>query len=90
MECLETGVYRSDIEYDFDLKPSAFQMLIDNIDRDLTFAIEVEGGIDVTTITNYDEVCNTFPEEICFHNLETHAYFFSGPLRNCRATGVIT
>lgn len=56
VECLETGVYRSDIEYKFDLKPSAFQMLIDNIDRDLTFAIEVEGGIDPTTITNYDEV----------------------------------
>lgn len=56
VECLETGVYRSDIEYKFDLKPSAFQMLIDNIDRDLTFAIEVEGGIDRNTITNYDEI----------------------------------
>jgi DNA polymerase epsilon subunit 1 len=56
VECLETGVYRSDVEYEFDLKPSAFQMLIDNIDRDLTFAIEVEGGLDRTKITNYDEV----------------------------------
>jgi len=44
VECLETGVYRSDIEYDFDLKPHAFQMLMDNIDQDLTFAIEVELG----------------------------------------------
>jgi len=56
VECLETGVYRSDIEYDFDLKPSAFQQLIDNIDRDLTFAIEVEGGKDRKDIANYDEV----------------------------------
>lgn len=56
VECLETGVYRSDLEYDFDLKPAAFQQLIDNIDRDLTFAIEVEGGKDRKDIANYDEV----------------------------------
>jgi DNA polymerase epsilon subunit 1 len=56
VECLETGVYRSDIEYDFDLKSSAFQQLINNIDRDLTFAIEVEGGKDRKDIVNYDEV----------------------------------
>ena len=56
MECLETGVYRSDIEYKFDMKPEGFQGLIDNIDRDMTFAIEVEGGIDRRKITNYDEV----------------------------------
>ncbi len=56
VECLETGVYRSDIEYKFDLNPDGFQRLIDNVDRDMTFAIEVEGGIDRNTITNYDEV----------------------------------
>jgi DNA polymerase epsilon subunit 1 len=56
VECLETGVYRSDIEYEFDLKPKAFQQLIDNIDRDLTFAIEVEGGKDRKDVVNYDEV----------------------------------
>lgn len=56
VECLETGVYRSDLEYDFDLKPSAFQELIDNIDRDLTFAVEVEGGHKRENVTNYDEV----------------------------------
>jgi len=36
--------------------PSAFQSLIDNIDRDLTFAIEVEDGKDRNDVTNYDEV----------------------------------
>ena len=56
VECLETGVYRSDIEYKFDMKPEGFQSLIDNVDRDMTFAIEVEGGIDRRKITNYDEV----------------------------------
>lgn len=56
VECLETGVYRSDVEYEFDLKPSAFQMLIDNVDRDLTFAIQVEGGKDRSQVVNYNEV----------------------------------
>jgi hypothetical protein len=49
-------VYRSDIEYKFDMRPEGFQGLIDNVDRDMTFAIEVEGGIDRSKITNYDEV----------------------------------
>eukprot|EP00980_Cylindrotheca_fusiformis_P026149 scaffold15472_cov117-Cylindrotheca_fusiformis.AAC.13 len=64
VECLETGVYRSDIEYEFDLKPSAFQQLIDNIDRDLCFSIEVEGGLDRSDITNYDEVRSQIVEQL--------------------------
>ncbi|KAL3923554.1 MAG: hypothetical protein SGILL_001593, partial [Bacillariaceae sp.] len=64
VECLETGVYRSDVEYDFDLKPSAFQQLIDNIDRDLCFAIEVEAGMERSEITNYEEVRSKIIEEL--------------------------
>jgi DNA polymerase epsilon subunit 1 len=64
VECLETGVYRSDVEYDFDLKPSAFQQLIDNIDRDLCFAIEVEAGKDRSDITNYEEVRSKIVEQL--------------------------
>jgi DNA polymerase epsilon subunit 1 len=56
VECLESGVFRSDLLYDFDLKPSAFQQLIDNLDRDLTFTIEVENGKLRKDIVNYDEV----------------------------------
>jgi DNA polymerase epsilon subunit 1 len=56
VECLETGVYRSDIEYEFDMVPSAFDGLIANIDRDLTFAIEVENGKKIGDIINYDNV----------------------------------
>lgn len=64
VECLETGVYRSDVEYEFDLKASAFQQLIDNIDRDLCFSIEVEGGMDRSEITNYDEVRSQIVEQL--------------------------
>ena len=72
VECLETGVYRSDIEYKFDLQPDAFQQLIDNIDRDLTFAIEVEGGIDRNTITNYDEVSFSYVLNHCAFRYVLH------------------
>ena len=64
VECLETGVYRADIPCKFNLKPSALQQLIDNIDRDLTFFIEVEGGVDRTTIANYDEVRSEIVEAL--------------------------
>jgi len=53
---LETGVYRSDIEHDFNLASSTYQGLINNIDRDLIFAIEVEGGMKKEDIKNYDEI----------------------------------
>ena len=56
VECLEAGVYRADIEYDFNLKPSAFDELIQNIDRDLVFAIEVEGKKKKEDMLNYNEV----------------------------------
>jgi DNA polymerase epsilon subunit 1 len=56
VECLETGVYRSDIPERFSLKPAALQGLIDNVDRDLTFAVEVEHGVSRADIENYDSV----------------------------------
>jgi DNA polymerase epsilon subunit 1 len=45
VECLEAGVFRSDIRTKFSLVPSALQQLIDNVDRDLTFALETEHDV---------------------------------------------
>ncbi|KAG6954512.1 hypothetical protein JG688_00012321 [Phytophthora aleatoria] len=56
VECLESGVFRADFLYDFQLVPSAFQQLIDNIDRDLTFSLEVEMNVPVDRVANYEEV----------------------------------
>ncbi|CAM9095659.1 unnamed protein product, partial [Laminaria digitata] len=64
VECLETGVFRSDLPEKFRLVPSALQALIDNIDRDLTFAIEVESGVQRDTISNYDEVRSEIIEQL--------------------------
>ncbi|GAB2274640.1 DNA polymerase epsilon catalytic subunit A [Dionaea muscipula] len=56
VECLETGVFRSDLPTSFKLEPSAYQKLIDNLDRDLQYAIRVEGKMDLDSVSNYDEV----------------------------------
>ncbi|KAJ8600064.1 hypothetical protein CTAYLR_001865 [Chrysophaeum taylorii] len=44
VECLETGVFRSDLEYDFSIDEAAVRTLIDNVERDVKFAIRVEGA----------------------------------------------
>lgn len=64
VEALETGVYREDLNYDFKLEPDTVQKLIDDIDKDLTFALEVECGIDRSTIANYDAVRGEIVEKL--------------------------
>uniref|UniRef100_M4B9S0 DNA polymerase epsilon catalytic subunit n=1 Tax=Hyaloperonospora arabidopsidis (strain Emoy2) TaxID=559515 RepID=M4B9S0_HYAAE len=56
VECLESGVFRADFLYDFQLEPSAFQQLIDNIDRDLRFSLEIEMNVSLDRVANYEEV----------------------------------
>ncbi|ETV91373.1 hypothetical protein, variant 2 [Aphanomyces invadans] len=56
VECLESGVFRADLEYHFKVVPSALDHLIQHIDRDLTFALEVELDIPRHEITNYTQV----------------------------------
>lgn len=55
VECLETGVYRSDLAYKFRLEPTALQRLIENLDRDLSFALHTE-GVKREDVVNYAEV----------------------------------
>lgn len=40
------------------------QQLIDNLDRDLQYAIQVEGKMDLESVTNYDEVKTTILEKV--------------------------
>ncbi|KMT05520.1 hypothetical protein BVRB_7g176430 [Beta vulgaris subsp. vulgaris] len=64
VECLESGVFRSDIPSSFKLDPSAYQQLIDNLDRDLQYAIKVEGKMDLDIVSNYDEVKGAIKEKL--------------------------
>ncbi|CAG7868312.1 unnamed protein product [Brassica rapa] len=108
VECLESGVFRSDIptsfkldtsayqasnllyftQYDFsccflnitssdmvlfkchlfmhlsDIGPFNCQQLIDNLDRDLEYAITVEGKMRMDSVSNYDEVKEKIKEKL--------------------------
>ncbi|KAI9441331.1 hypothetical protein H4582DRAFT_2206338 [Lactarius indigo] len=56
VEALEAGVFRSDIETQFKIVPSAAQKLIDEIDAALTFCITEEYKTPLEDVTNYDTV----------------------------------
>ncbi|KAG1384872.1 hypothetical protein G6F61_000060 [Rhizopus arrhizus] len=56
VEALEAGVFRSDINSDFKLDPSAAQELIDQLDHALKFTIEVEEKKKIEDIANYEEI----------------------------------
>lgn len=64
VECLESGVFRSDLPTYFKLDPSAYEQLINNLDRDLQYAIRVEGKMDLESVCNYDEVKNAIKEKL--------------------------
>ncbi|KNC54094.1 DNA polymerase [Thecamonas trahens ATCC 50062] len=56
VEALRSGVFRSDLPEDFDLDGSAFAELIDDVDATLEFALQVEHGVPLDSVTNYEEV----------------------------------
>jgi len=46
VECLESGVFRDNLPSRFNLKPAAFQKLIDEVDLDLTYALKEEAKLE--------------------------------------------
>lgn len=45
-----------------------FQQLINNLDRDLQYAIRVEGKMDLESVSNYDEVKDAILEKVLIMN----------------------
>ncbi|WZZ56835.1 hypothetical protein YC2023_056942 [Brassica napus] len=102
VECLESGVFRSDIPTSFKLDTSAYQasnllyltqydfsccflnitssdmQLIDNLDRDLEYAITVEGKMRMDSVSNYDEVKEKIKEKL--EKLRDYPIREEGPL----------
>ena len=56
VECLESGVYRNDLEYQFDMDPNTYEDMIHSIDKTLSFSIEVENGLRRFEVVNNTEV----------------------------------
>lgn len=51
-----------------------FQLLIKNLDRDLQYAIRVEGKMDLDSISNYDEVKNAIMEKVLILSLKSNVF----------------
>ncbi|CAH0728541.1 unnamed protein product, partial [Brenthis ino] len=57
VEALESGVFRADIKCKFRIVPSAIDKLMENTEKTMKHAIEVEEGIPLDLVTNFNEVC---------------------------------
>lgn len=80
VECLESGVFREDIKYDFNIDPSAFQELIAEVEDTVRFAIEVEWGKTVEEVTNFNEICEEIISGLHFfddkHHTQSHPLIY--------------
>ncbi|KAH9601635.1 DNA polymerase epsilon [Trypanosoma melophagium] len=78
VEALRSGVYRSDIPLSFSMSPDMYQKLIDDLDSTLQFALEVENGVKVSEVTNYEEVREKIKEKLGY--LRDHPRQESDPI----------
>ncbi|KAI9311051.1 hypothetical protein BX666DRAFT_2032324 [Dichotomocladium elegans] len=78
VEALEAGVFRSDINADFKIDPTAAQELIDQLDDALKFTIEVEEKQKIENIVDYDEVRDKIKTQL--EQLRDNPIRHEGPL----------
>lgn len=64
VESLEAGVFRSDIETDFKVDPTAIDELLGNLHNSIKFCIEVENNKKMDDVENFDEVYNEIKETL--------------------------
>nr|USW07830.1 DNA polymerase epsilon catalytic subunit A [Crypthecodinium cohnii] len=56
VECMRVGAYRADIKETFELEPSAFQILINDLKATVDFYLEVEEKVKLEDVENYEEI----------------------------------
>ena len=64
VEAIESGVFRSDLEYKFSLCPATLKDMLDQLRGVLAFSIEKEHGLSVDHATNLEDVFNLISEKI--------------------------
>uniref|UniRef100_A0A0N5CFF4 DNA polymerase epsilon catalytic subunit n=1 Tax=Strongyloides papillosus TaxID=174720 RepID=A0A0N5CFF4_STREA len=57
VEALESGVFRADIKTRFCIVPEAIEMLKEQVKDTMKFALNVENGIDLDNVVDFEEVC---------------------------------
>lgn len=78
VESLESGVFRSDIASDFKIQPAAISELLRDLHSSIKFCIEVENGMPLADVENYDEVYNDIKNKL--ENLRDNPVRHENPL----------
>lgn len=64
VESLEAGVFRSDIETDFKIDPTAIDELIRDLRNSMKFCVEVENGKKLEDVENFEEIFNAIKSKL--------------------------
>lgn len=56
VECMRVGIYREDIQETFQLEPSAFRTLLEDLKGTIDFFLTAEEKVKIEDVENYDEV----------------------------------
>ncbi|CAB4064926.1 POLE [Lepeophtheirus salmonis] len=64
VEAIESGVFRADIPCRFRMVPDAFQTLIDDVERCMRRAIEVEEGVPLNHVENFEDIINEIKKKL--------------------------
>lgn len=64
VECLESGIFRQDLPIHWKFDKDILQNLINHVDEALTFAIEIEHGLNRHDIENYQEIKEELLEKL--------------------------
>ncbi|KAK6465694.1 DNA-directed DNA polymerase epsilon, catalytic subunit A [Scheffersomyces coipomensis] len=64
VESLEAGVFRSDLENDFKVDPTAIDELLNDLHNSIKFCIEVENNKKFEDVENFDEIYNQVRDQL--------------------------
>ncbi|XP_043835295.1 DNA polymerase epsilon catalytic subunit A [Dromiciops gliroides] len=64
VEALESGVFRSDIPCRFKMNPTAFDFLLQRVEKTMRHAIEEEENVPIEQVTNFQEVCDEIKNKL--------------------------
>lgn len=78
VECLESGIFREDFKYEFDVDPDTLMELQKDIENLLRFVIEKEWKQELEEVTNFNEIRDAIRENL--QTLINAPKFLSEPL----------
>jgi len=64
VECMRVGVFRSDIKETFQLEPSAFQTLLNDLQPTVDFFLTVEEKVKIEDVENYQEILSEVEKQL--------------------------